>query len=173
MPSLKQNLIESLKSAVKENARQQTKIEIRSLITRHYPDQATMGEVNDIFSIVSIPAPSTGPSKYKIYTPDFGIKKKSAPQPKVVVADKEEVKVKEAPDDLTIDQIINTIKEDNVEKVFGSIEAFQRYTEERFGVEYGRKSAKASIFNHFLERISVEQEQEDAPEEDDDDLFND
>src|SRR5690606_14938181 len=97
-------------------------------------------------------------TSYRVYKPEFGIKKKSKPRPKRVVADKEIEKVIEASDDLTVEQIEEHIKNDEIEKVFGSVEAFKVYTEERFGIDYGRKSKKESVLNHFVEHVEEEEE---------------
>ena len=152
MATLKQNLISTLQSAVEENATSQLKNELRSIITRNYTDIGTLNEVNQIYGYASIPTPPSTPTSYKVYTPDFGVKKKSKPLRKQVVADKE-VKPKPSHDDLTPDQITKAIQEDKIEQIFGSIEAFRKFTEDRFGVDYGRKTSKNSVLNHFLEQI--------------------
>ena len=174
MEKLRESLLQSLENAVEENANNQTKNDIRSMITRLFPDKKTLDKVNEIHAKKSYPAPSNTPTSYTVYTPSFGIKKKSKPRQKRVVADKEVEKVVQAPDDLSVEQIEQHIKDDSIEKVFGSIEAFQQYTEERFGIDYGRKKSKNSILNHFVER--VESENDDDEEENidiDEDIFND
>lgn len=157
MSNLKEQLILSLKTAVEENERKNIKLELRSLITRSFPDKETLDRVNGIYSINHSPTQSLSSKKYKVFTPDL-TKKKKASLKKVVVVDDAPERIKSASDDLSIESIEVLIKDDEVEKEFGSIEAFKQYTEERFGVKYGRRTAKESVLNHFIEHIAEEED---------------
>lgn len=157
MSNLKDQLISTLKTSVDENARNNIKIELRAMIIRNYPDKDTLEKVNEVYFTKSSPTPSrTSKRHYKVFTPNV-TKKKTTSLVKAVVPDEDPIRTKVASDDLSVDAIEELIKSDGIEIEFGSIEAFKQYTEERFGIKYGRRTTKESVLNYFVEKISMEE----------------
>ncbi|HLS52427.1 MAG TPA: hypothetical protein VK031_00505 [Tissierellaceae bacterium] len=76
---------------------------------------------------------------------------------------------KQTKDDLVTDQILELI-EDGEEALiaeFGSVEAFRLYVEDRYDIDFGRKTAFKSVSDTFKEQVQgVEEEEEDNIDED-------